>query len=210
MEVPQKWIVCEGMMTGGATIYGHGWSPGHLFHEDWSRFNPMWIVIGYLFGGWATSLKQYESKLGFCQYLEVSWNRGTPSHHPFLDGISPYKPSSYGGTRPFRKPADGKIKHVPNHQILYYTDLYGSWLTDKQSLKPPAKTVVPAPNFDGSSKKMTKRSVVFWPSVLTHHRDKLQATSPRWSAFARESLTSLAPSKIAIMVDLIQVSQHQN
>ena len=31
-------------------------------------------------------------------YMVASWNRGTPSHHPFLDGILPYKPSSYGGT----------------------------------------------------------------------------------------------------------------
>ena len=26
----------------------------------------------------------------------VSWNRGTPSHHPFLDGISQYKPTILG------------------------------------------------------------------------------------------------------------------
>ena len=25
--------------------------------------------------------------------MGVSWNRGTPSHHPFIDGIFPYKPS---------------------------------------------------------------------------------------------------------------------
>ena len=30
--------------------------------------------------------------------MEVSSNRGTPSHHPFLDGIFPHKPSSYWGT----------------------------------------------------------------------------------------------------------------
>ena len=29
-------------------------------------------------------------------YLDISWNRGTPSHHPFVHGIVPYKPSSYG------------------------------------------------------------------------------------------------------------------
>ena len=31
-------------------------------------------------------------------HLGVSINGGTPSYHPFLDGICPYKPSSYGGT----------------------------------------------------------------------------------------------------------------
>ena len=30
--------------------------------------------------------------------IGISWNRGTPSHHPFLLGICPYKPSSYWGT----------------------------------------------------------------------------------------------------------------
>ena len=30
--------------------------------------------------------------------MEVSWNGGTPSHHPFLDGIFPYKSTSYCGT----------------------------------------------------------------------------------------------------------------
>ena len=30
--------------------------------------------------------------------MEVSQNGGTPSHHPFIDGIFPYKPSSYWGT----------------------------------------------------------------------------------------------------------------
>ena len=29
-------------------------------------------------------------------YLEVSWNRGAPSHHPNFDGISHYKPSIFG------------------------------------------------------------------------------------------------------------------
>ena len=29
-------------------------------------------------------------------YLEVSWNGATPYHHPFLDGIFPYKPSIWG------------------------------------------------------------------------------------------------------------------
>ena len=28
--------------------------------------------------------------------FEVSWNRGTPSHHPFLDGVFPYKPTIFG------------------------------------------------------------------------------------------------------------------
>ena len=36
--------------------------------------------------------------------MEVSWNRGTPSHHPFLDGIFHYKPSSYGDA-----PIDGNL-----------------------------------------------------------------------------------------------------
>ena len=31
-------------------------------------------------------------------YMGVSTNGGTPSHHPFIDGIFPYKPSSYGGS----------------------------------------------------------------------------------------------------------------
>ena len=32
-------------------------------------------------------------------YMEVSWNRGTPSHHPFLDGIFPIKNHpAIGGT----------------------------------------------------------------------------------------------------------------
>ena len=30
------------------------------------------------------------------QHPGVSWNRGTPSHHPFLDGISHYIPSILG------------------------------------------------------------------------------------------------------------------
>ena len=35
---------------------------------------------------------EYETHMG------VSWNRGTPSYHPFSIGIFPYKPSSYWGT----------------------------------------------------------------------------------------------------------------
>ena len=31
-------------------------------------------------------------------WMEVSINGGTPSYHPFIDGIFPCKPSSYGGT----------------------------------------------------------------------------------------------------------------
>ena len=31
-------------------------------------------------------------------YLEVSWNRGTPSHHPYLDGIVPNKNHPFMGT----------------------------------------------------------------------------------------------------------------
>ena len=30
--------------------------------------------------------------------MEVSWNGGTPSYHPFIDGIFPYKPSIDRGT----------------------------------------------------------------------------------------------------------------
>ena len=29
-------------------------------------------------------------------HMELSWNGGTPSHHPFIDGIFHYRPSSYG------------------------------------------------------------------------------------------------------------------
>ena len=35
--------------------------------------------------------------------MEVSWNGGTPSHHPFLDGGFPYKPSIFG-VPPFMEP----------------------------------------------------------------------------------------------------------
>ena len=30
-------------------------------------------------------------------YFQISWNRGTPSHHPFIDRIFLSQPSSYGG-----------------------------------------------------------------------------------------------------------------
>ena len=33
--------------------------------------------------------------------MEVSINGGTPSFHPFIDWISPYKPSSDKGVPPF-------------------------------------------------------------------------------------------------------------
>ena len=41
-------------------------------------------------------------------YVEVSWNRATPSHHPFLDGIFPYKPSILGYPPFMETPIYGK------------------------------------------------------------------------------------------------------
>ena len=41
----------------------------------------------------STSLKECFRLMGF--FYEIG---GSPSYHPFLDGIFPYKPSSYGGT----------------------------------------------------------------------------------------------------------------
>ena len=38
------------------------------------------------------------TSFAYLQHVGVSINGGTPSHHPFLDGILPHKPSSYGGT----------------------------------------------------------------------------------------------------------------
>ena len=37
-------------------------------------------------------------------YGGVLGHGGTPSHHPFLDGISPYKPTILGGTTMYGNP----------------------------------------------------------------------------------------------------------
>ena len=43
-------------------------------------------------------------------YMAVSWNRSTPSPHPFLDGIFTYEPSSYWGTPMAMEPL-----YLPNY-----------------------------------------------------------------------------------------------
>ena len=40
--------------------------------------------------------------------LEVSSIRGIPPNHPLIDGIFPYKPSSYWGTPIFRNPPESR------------------------------------------------------------------------------------------------------
>ena len=53
--------------------------------------------------------------------MEVSpLNRATPSHHPFLDGIFPRKPSSYEGY-----PYDYGNHHIPFWFIVYNNLNYG-------------------------------------------------------------------------------------
>ena len=65
---------------------------------------PIWYLLveknPVLTGGspfWTTNWDAHPSTL-FDINLEmgVSINRGTPSYHPFLDGIFPYKPSIFG------------------------------------------------------------------------------------------------------------------
>ena len=61
------------------------------------------IELSLTQGYWTESLDQLPflgKSSDFLKNSEMrsSTNGGTPSHHPFLDGIFPYKPSSYCGT----------------------------------------------------------------------------------------------------------------
>ena len=47
---------------------------------------------------------------GVSSYLVVSWNRGTPSHHPFLDGIFPSKPSIRGIPHLWKRPLSNWVE----------------------------------------------------------------------------------------------------
>ena len=49
--------------------------------------------------------------------MEVSWNRATPSHHPFLDGIFPNKnhPANLGYPHDYGNPPLGFIPITINH-----------------------------------------------------------------------------------------------
>ena len=50
--------------------------------------------------------------------MVVSWNRGTPSSHPFLDGIFPYEPTSYWGPPWLWKPPYNHNRGTPKSSIL--------------------------------------------------------------------------------------------
>ena len=52
--------------------------------------------------------------------MEVSWNGGTPSHHPFLDGFFPNKNQPIKGVPPLMETPD--VKHNNNHPIHHIAD----------------------------------------------------------------------------------------
>ena len=48
------------------------------------------------------------------RHMEVSWNGGTPSYHPFIDGISPYKLSIWGYPHLWKPPNDSaQLQFLP-------------------------------------------------------------------------------------------------
>ena len=51
-------------------------------------------------------------KFPLVSHMEVSWNRGTPSHHPFLDGIFHEINQPFGGTPISGNPHISTIYHV--------------------------------------------------------------------------------------------------
>ena len=74
-------------------------------------YNDMWVFFEHrivdnhlkffvdLFLSKAPSFQNWRRKAirGPWVHMVVSWNRGTPSYHPFIDGIFHCKPSSYWG-----------------------------------------------------------------------------------------------------------------
>ena len=57
------------------------------------------------------------------RYMVISINVGTPSHHPFLDGIFPYK-SSIWGYPYFRKPPYGNMMGIYLEHGNYIWEIY--------------------------------------------------------------------------------------
>ena len=73
-------------------------------------------------GFWWSPMTQHNFQDGWlCAHIvEVSWNRGTPSHHPFLDGIFPHKNHPVWGTPIYGKPhIDGYKEFGTRNQALF-------------------------------------------------------------------------------------------
>ena len=71
-----------------------------LKHVGRSLVNKNSDIIRHLYGGFLS-------------------HRGTPSHHPFLDGIFPYKPTSYWGTPMTMEIPIPPIPIYISHHIVY-------------------------------------------------------------------------------------------
>ena len=70
----------------------------------------------------------------YYKYMDISWNRGTPSSHPFLDGIVPKKNHPAIWVSPFitEFPPYEYMKHVASmgwkwEMIMDYMEKSGVW-----------------------------------------------------------------------------------
>ena len=68
--------------TGCGPKLGHHCKKYNSLHLDFQSNRLLWLIL--------VLLRDFEPV--------VSWNKGTPSHHPFIDEIFHYKPSIHGGT----------------------------------------------------------------------------------------------------------------
>ena len=76
---------------------------------DEPRLPPEWGCWLPLFSYWTDQKYQRYPK-----EIEVSWNGGTPSYHPFIDGISPYKLSIWGYPHLWKPPNDSaQLQFLP-------------------------------------------------------------------------------------------------
>ena len=99
-------------------------SPGHTWTRPQVQPAAQWVTVFYsrIQGCFLFKIGQQKRD------IEVSWNRATPSHHPFLDGIFHDWPTSYWGT---------PILGNPHMEASYYFDQrwWRGWSDHFRSLK---------------------------------------------------------------------------
>ena len=112
-----NWISLSWFRTSGRLMENYIHSSMVFSMKLWYRCcrNLRLLVTGWLgyipihpasLNGWATPASQARiAHLEVRIHMGVSWNRGTPSSHPFWIGVFPSKAPSHWGTPIFRKPS---------------------------------------------------------------------------------------------------------